>query len=113
MYRTSKHPTFHEEDITHFSRERLKRIAYHIVFNPCGWRDYIDNLEMVVIDERIIVRGWATTYRWKKFTRKAFEDVSNCCVYDKAIDRYYESIGYGKERKITYVMRGYYLSVYP
>ena len=96
MYRKSKHQKFFEEDITDFSRERLKRIAYLLVFNPAGYKDYIDDLQMTVIDGRIIVSGWATLHRWRIFTHKLFDVVSYDHVCDRAIERYYKSIGYGK-----------------
>lgn len=97
MYRKSKHQKFFEEDITDFSRERLKRIAFHLVFNHFnGHKEYIDDLQMVVIDGRIIVSGWTTQYRWRKFTHKIFEVVSYDCVCDRAIEKFYKSIGYEK-----------------
>lgn len=98
MYRKSKHQKFFEEDITDFSRERLKRIAYYLVFKypASGYKEYIDDLQMVVIDGRIIVSGWTTQHRWRVFTQKMFENISYDRVYDQIIERYYKSIGYEK-----------------
>ena len=96
MYRKSKHQKFFEEDITDFSRERLKRIAYYLVFcyPSSGYKEYIDDLQMVVIDGRIIVSGWTTLHRWHVFTQKMFENISYDRVYDQIIERCYKSMGY-------------------
>lgn len=84
---------FYEEDITHFGEERLGRIAFILVLHSNGWTEYIDNLEMVVIDGRIIVRGWATPYRWRKFTQKVFDDASYNSIYDSSIEKYLKKYG--------------------
>lgn len=68
---------FYEEDISDLGEERLGRIASILVLSPNGWYEYIDNLEMVVIDGRIFVRGWATPYRWNKFTQRVLIEGSN------------------------------------
>lgn len=94
MYRKSMHQKFYEEDITDFGEERLKRIALFLVLTPSGWTEYIDNLEMVLIDGRIIVRGWATSRRWRKFTQTVLEDASYSSIYDSSIKRVLKSRGY-------------------
>lgn len=84
---------FYEEDITHFGEERLGRIAFLLILTPNGWSKHIENLEMVEIDGRIIIRGWATPYRWGEFTKLVLEGASYNSIYDLSIERYLKKYG--------------------
>lgn len=67
----SKRLIFKEFDVTNMPKEHLSNM-YCIIRNSahgCGWSNKIEDLEMALLCDKIIVRGWATRHMWEKFEK--------------------------------------------
>lgn len=72
----SKKLVFKEFDVTNMPKEHLTKIFW-TTHNDSGWCKKMENLEMVVLgDDRIIVRGWATRRMFEKFYKNVINDFS-------------------------------------
>ena len=72
---------FYEVDVTNYSQAHLKFLLSVLTIKDCGWKKHIDDLEMVLIDDRIIIRGWATKFMWSKFYKTVIEDTTFDFLY--------------------------------
>lgn len=72
---------FKEYDVTEMSKEHLTKIFCCIRLD-FGWVKCIENLEIIAIEDKIIVRGWATRHMWKQF--------ENLVIYDHTLDYIYK-----------------------